>query len=102
MARFKRVIIATVPKTSILLCVLFITLNILDARLTRIALAAGSYELNPILGVSFGSSIAVKGLISAGIAAALILFKQGRLLKPLNLGMAVVCAWNGVAVLSWL
>jgi hypothetical protein len=102
MATLERVIAGTVSRKSFLLCVLFIALNILDARLTGIALGAGGYELNPILGARFGSSILAKGLISAGIAAALILLKQGKLLKPVNIAMAVICTWNGVAILSWL
>jgi len=98
----ERAIAGTVSRKSVLLCLLFVALNILDARLTGIALGAGGYELNPILGARFGSSILVKGLISAGIASALILFKQRKLLKPLNIAIAAICAWNGVAILSWL
>jgi len=101
MARFRRAVAETVLSKIILLCVVFIGLNILDAWLTGRAIVAGSYELNPILGAKFSSSMLVKGLISAGIAMALVLFKRGRLLKPLSLGMLLICVWNGVAVLSW-
>ena len=85
----------------ILLCVGFIGLNILDAWLTRIALGLGSYELNPLISIRFGSSTLVKGLIAAEIVLILILFKRGRLLKPLNLFMILVCTWNSFAILSW-
>lgn len=101
MARLKWAVAETVLTRTILLCLFFIGLNILDAWLTGIALGAGSYELNPFLGMRFGSSMLLKGLISAAIVAALILFKRGRLLKPLSLGMLIICAWNGFAVLSW-
>jgi len=85
----------------ILLCVGFIGLNILDAWLTRVALGLGSYELNPFINMRFGSSMLVKGLIAAEIVMILILFKRGRLLKPLNLFMILICTWNTFAVLSW-
>ena len=85
----------------ILLCVGFIGLNILDAWLTRVALGLGSYELNPFISVGFGSSMLVKGLIAAEIVLVLILFKRGRLLRPLNLCMILICTWNSLAILSW-
>jgi len=101
MARFKWAVTETVLTRTILLCVVFIGLNILDAWLTGIALGAGSYELNPFLGMRFGGNMLIKGLISVAIVAALVLFKRGGLLKPLSLGMLIICAWNGLAVLSW-
>ena len=101
MVRLKRVAAEKILSITILLCVVFIVLNILDAWLTGIALGAGSYELNLFLGARFGSSILVKGLISAGIVTALVLFKRDRLLKLLNFGMVLVCAWNALAVWSW-
>jgi hypothetical protein len=85
----------------ILLCIVFIGLNILDAWLTGVALGLGSYELNPFLGAKFGSSMLIKGLIACQIVITLILFKRGGLLKPLSLGMLLICAWNGFAILSW-
>jgi hypothetical protein len=101
MARLKWAVAETALIRAILLCVVFIGLNILDAWLTGLALGAGNYELNPFLGMRFGSNMLIKGLISAAIVAALILFKRGKLLKPLSLGMLIICAWNGFAVLSW-
>ena len=91
----------TILNRTILLCAVFIGLNILDAWLTRTALGLGSQELNPLLGMGFGSSMLIKGLIAAGIVTALVLFKRDRLLKLLNFGMVAVCAWNALAVLSW-
>lgn len=101
MARVRRGAGETILNRTILLCVVFIGLNILDAWLTRVALGLGSQELNPFLGMRFGSSMLVKGLIAAGIVMALVLFKRDRLLKLLNFGMVLVCAWNALAVLSW-
>ena len=101
MAGVKRAVGETILSRTILLCIVFVALNILDAWLTATALGAGSYELNPFLGARFGSSMLVKGLIAAGIVAALVLFKRDRLLKLLNFGMVLVCAWNALAVWSW-
>jgi hypothetical protein len=84
----------------ILLCVAFIVLNILDAWLTKVALGLGSYELNPFINMRFGGSMLVKGLIAAEIVMVLILFKRGRLLRPLNLCMILICTWNSFAILS--
>jgi hypothetical protein len=91
----------TILNRTILLCVIFIALNILDAWLTRLALGLGSQELNPFLSMGFGSSMLLKGLIAAGIVTALVLFKRDRLLKLLNVGMVLICAWNAFAVWSW-
>jgi hypothetical protein len=101
MAKLRWPAAETVLGRTTLLCVVFIGLNILDAWLTKVALGLGSQELNPFLGMRFGSSILVKGLISLGIVMVLVLFKRDRLLKPLNVAIAVVCAWNALAVLSW-
>jgi hypothetical protein len=100
-ARFKGAVAEPILSRTVLFCVVFIGLNILDAWLTGLALRAGNYELNPLLGARFGSNMVVKGLISAGIVVALVLFKRDRLLKPLSLGMLLICTWNCVAVLIW-
>jgi hypothetical protein len=100
-ARYRWAVAKPILNRTILLCVVFVGLNILDAWLTGLAIRAGNYELNPFLGTNFGSNIVVKGLISAGIVVALVLFKRDRLLKPLNLGMSLICTWNYVAVLIW-
>ena len=85
----------------ILLGILFIVLNILDAQLTGVALALGSSELNPIAATGFGSSMLLKGLIASAIVTAVALFKRGGLLKPMSLGMLLICAWNSLAIWSW-
>lgn len=78
----------------------FVGLNVLDAQLSGIALALGSTELNPI-SAGFGSNMLLKGLIAITIVIALVLFKRGRLLRPLDLGMLLIVLWNSVAVWSW-
>ena len=97
-----KLVLADVDLTKdILPCGAFIGLNILDAWLTGVAVRLGSYELNPLLGLRFVGNIPFKGLISAAIVLTLVVFKRGGLLKPLNLGMLLVCAWNGLAIWSW-
>jgi len=85
----------------ILLCVVFIGLNILDAWLTRLALGAGSYELNPFINIGFGSDLLLKGLVSFLIVVVLVLLNRGGLLKPLSLGMLLICVWNSWTVWFW-
>jgi len=100
-ARLRLLVAEANLRKGILLSIAFVGLNILDARLTGTALVLGASELNPIAATGFGSSMLLKGLISLGIACALLLFKRGRLLKPLNLGMLLVVLWNGLAIWSW-
>lgn len=54
--------------------------------------------MNPVAATGFGSSMLLKELLSLAIVIALVLFKRGRLLKPLNLGMLLVVLWNGFAI----
>ena len=86
---------------AIVLCAIFIGLNILDAWLTGFAVAAGHYELNPFLGMRLGSNMLIKGLLSAGMVTTLVVFKRGGLLKPLSLGMLLICVWNGFILWYW-
>ena len=85
----------------ILLCVGFIGLNILDAWLTRVALGFGSYEFNPFIDIRLGNSMLVKGLVSFLIVIILVWVERGGLLKPLSIGMLLICIWNGLTVWSW-
>jgi hypothetical protein len=101
MARLRLAVGQPNLRIGILLGILFIALNILDAQLTGVALAFGSREFNPIAATGFGSSMLLKGLIALAIVIAVVLLKQGRLLKPLSLGMLVICAWNAFATWSW-
>jgi len=101
MARLSLAVSEPNSRLVILLGILFIVLNILDAQLTGIALAFGSSELNPIAATGFGSSMLLKGLIASAIVIPIVLLKRGGLLKPLSLGMLLICAWNGLAIWSW-
>lgn len=86
---------------AIMLCVVFIGLNILDAWLTRVAIGFGSYEFNPFIDIRLGNSMLVKGLVSFLIVIILVWVERGGLLKPLSIGMLLICIWNGLTVWSW-
>ena len=101
MAGLEQAVVEPNPRIYILLGILFIVLNILDAQLTGVAVALGSSELNPIGATGFGSSMLLKGLIASAIVIAMVLLKRGTLLKPLTIGMLVICVWNSFAVWSW-
>lgn len=89
-------------REAIVFGIVFVGLNILDAQLTGAALVLGASDLNPISATGFGSSILLKGLISSAIVVAVLLFKRGKLLKPLSLGMLLVVLWNVFALWSWM
>ena len=72
---------------------LFITLNILDAYLTKMALVVGAIEFNPIM-TSIGSSILVKGAMAGTLVFILYYFKKEKALWPLNLLLFGVILWN--------
>ena len=89
-----------VLRKDVLFVTAFVGLNILDAYMTGVSLALGSSELNPIA-TAFGSNILIKALIASAIGIALVLFKRGKLLKPLVLGMSLIVLWNSLAIWSW-
>ena len=62
---------------------MFITLNIMDAYLTKMALAVGAVELNPLM-TSIGSSMIAKGLVAIALVFILYCFKKERALWPLS------------------
>lgn len=70
----------------------FIVLNVIDACLTKEALAMGAIELNPV--GMFWSSVITKGFVALVIVVGLCLFKKERLLLPLSLAMVGICFWN--------
>jgi hypothetical protein len=86
---------------ALLLCVVFIGLNVMDAWLTGLALELGGYELNFIIDISFGSSMLLKGLVSFLTVILLVLVERGGLLKPLSIAMLLICTWNGLTVWFW-
>ena len=86
---------------AILLCLVFIGLNVMDAWLTGLALELGGYELNFIIDIGFGSSMLRKGLVSFLTVILLVLVERGGLLKPLSIAMLLICTWNGLTVWFW-
>ena len=89
-----------VLRKDVLFVTAFVGLNILDAYMTGVSLVLGSSELNPIA-TAFGSNMLIKALIASAIGIALVLFKRGKLLKPVVLGMSLIVLWNSLAIWSW-
>ena len=73
--------------------VLFIGLNFFDALLTRMSMAVGAEELNP-LAVSFGSNILAKTLIAIGIVAIAYWLGRDRIIWWANFGFLGIVLWN--------
>ena len=78
--------------------VTFVALNIMDAYLTKISLAAGAIEINPLM-AGIGSSMLFKGLIAVGLVCALYFFGKEKLLWLLNFAFLGVVLWNSAAYL---
>ncbi len=72
---------------------MFITLNIMDAYLTKLALAIGAVEVNPLM-TSIGSSMITKGLIAVALVFILYRFEKERVLWPLNFMLFGLVLWN--------
>ena len=72
---------------------MFITLNIMDAYLTKLALAIGAVEVNPLM-TYIGSSMITKGLIAVALVFILYCFEKERVLWPLNLMLFGLVLWN--------
>ena len=72
---------------------LFIGLNITDAYLTKMSLAAGAVEFNPLL-TYIGSSIIIKGLLAAALVFILYYFGKERVLRSLNFMLFGLVLWN--------
>ena len=72
---------------------IFVTLNIIDAYLTKTALALGAVELNPLM-ASTGSSMIIKGLIAIALVFILYRFAKERVLWPLNFALVGIVLWN--------
>ena len=78
--------------------VVFITLNIADAYLTKISLMAGAIEINPIM-AGIGSSMISKGLIGVAVALALYYFGKEHMLWLLNIALFGILLWNSATYL---
>ena len=79
--------------------VIFVTLNIVDAYLTKMGLMAGAVEANPLM-TAVGSSMITKGLIAVALAFVLYYFKKERTLWPVNFVLFGIVLWN--AATYWL
>ena len=81
--------------------IMFMTLNLMDAYLTKAALVMGATEINPFM-TSIGGNIIVKGLIAIALVFILYCFKKERVLWPLNFIFLGIVLWNlaGYAALT--
>ena len=71
----------------------FIILNIMDAYLTKAALAVGAVEANPLM-ISLGGNMLAKALIAMALVFILYSFQKERVLWPLNLVLFGLVLWN--------
>jgi hypothetical protein len=78
--------------------VIFVTLNILDAYLTKMGLTAGAVEANPLM-AAVGSDMLTKGLMAILLAFILYFFGKERALWPVNLILFGVVLWNSAICL---
>ena len=72
---------------------LFVTLNVVDAFLTKTALSMGAVEFNPVM-ATIGSNMLIKGGIALALAFLLYYFRQRRALWLLNIILFGVVLWN--------
>lgn len=72
---------------------IFVTLNIVDAYLTKMGLMAGAVEFNPLM-TAVGSSMITKGLMAVALAFILYYFGKEKALWPLNFILFGVVLWN--------
>ena len=78
---------------------IFVTLNIIDAYVTKTALALGAVQLNPLM-TSTGSSMIIKGLIAIALVFILYCFAKEKVLWPLNFALVGIVLWN--LVICWI
>ncbi len=83
--------------------IMFITFNLIDAYLTKGALAMGAAEVNPLV-TSIGGSIIAKGLMAIALVVILYGFAKERVIWPLNFIFFGIILWNsavyGILTLS--
>jgi hypothetical protein len=72
---------------------LFVTLNVVDAFLTKTALSAGAVEFNPVM-AAIGSNVLAKGGLALSVAFLLYYFRQQRVLWLLNIVLFGIVLWN--------
>ena len=78
---------------SYVLVIAFIAVNIADAYFTRVNLAMGATELNP-LARPFGADMLIRGLMAAAIGTVICLAGKTWWLVPLNVVVLSVVLWN--------
>jgi len=78
--------------------IIFVLLNVTDAYLTKMGLAAGAIEINPLM-PAIGSSILFKGLIAAALVGVLYFFRKERILWLMNFVLFGVVVWNSATCL---
>jgi hypothetical protein len=79
--------------------VFFIALNLVDAWLTKQALALGSDEANPLVRYfNFGDDLLLKGLLALVIALFVLCLRKSHLFRYLNIAMLVIVVWNMAVV----
>jgi len=72
---------------------IFVTLNIVDAYLTKMGLMEGAVEVNPLM-TAVGSDMLTKGLMAILLAFILYFFGKERALWPLNFLLFGIVLWN--------
>jgi hypothetical protein len=72
---------------------LFVTLNVVDAFLTKTAISSGAVEFNPVM-AAVGSNVFIKGGLALALAFLLYYFRQHRALWILNGLLLCVVLWN--------
>lgn len=72
---------------------IFITLNIVDSYLTKMALQMGATEANPFM-ATIGSMWIAKGLLAIAFVLILYYFRKEKVLWLLNFLMIGVILWN--------
>jgi hypothetical protein len=76
-----------------MMAVMFVALNLADAYLTKKSLSIGAMEFNPMMLYS-GSSLIIKGLLSAALVFVLYSFGREKVLFPLNFLLSGLILWN--------
>ena len=72
---------------------LFVTLNVVDAFLTKTAISSGAMEFNPVM-AAVGGNMFIKGGLALALVFLLYYFRQRKALWILNGLLLCVVLWN--------
>jgi hypothetical protein len=72
---------------------LFVSLNVVDAFLTKTAISSGAVEFNPVM-AAVGGNVFIKGGLALALAFLLYYFRQRKVLWILNAILLCVVLWN--------